>query len=131
MQLLLDTHIWIWSLAEPDKLTSRVSRAVRNPKNGLWLSPLSIWEFHVLAERRKIVVNPAAGEWIKLAFEALPVKEAPVTTEVALAAREMASVHRDPVDVLLAATAKVLDLTLVTGDERLLGIKGISTMPNR
>jgi PIN domain nuclease of toxin-antitoxin system len=57
--------------------------------------------------------------------------EAPLTFEIALATRDLALMHRDPADRFLAATAKVLGLTLVTADERLLGLGEIATLANR
>ena len=41
MRLLLDTHIWIWSLAEPKRLSRRVQNELRDVNNELWLSPVS------------------------------------------------------------------------------------------
>ncbi len=130
MRLLLDTHIWLWGIADSDRLSHRVSRAIQNPRNSLWLSPLSIYEACLLSSRGRIA---AAGDdkWIEMAFVQLPVNEAPLTTQVALAWRDLGMDRGDPVDALLAATAKVLDLTLVTADERLMGIKGISVLANR
>lgn len=60
-----------------------------------------------------------------------PLKEAPLTTEVALATSKMRLSYRDPADTFLAATAKVFELTLVTTDARMLTAKGISLLPNR
>jgi PIN domain nuclease of toxin-antitoxin system len=53
MRLLLDTHIWIWSLAEPKRLSRRVQNELRDVNNELWLSPVSTWEallLHAKAE---------------------------------------------------------------------------------
>ncbi len=58
-------------------------------------------------------------------------REAPLTHEIALAAQQLAWMHRDPADRFLAATAQVLGLILVTADERLLGLKDIATLANR
>src|SRR5205823_2142007 len=44
VNLLLDTHVWVWSHVEPDRLTSRVTAALTDVGNELWLSPISIWE---------------------------------------------------------------------------------------
>jgi PIN domain nuclease of toxin-antitoxin system len=57
-------------------------------------------------------------------------KEAPLTHEIALAARQF-PFDQDPADRMLAATAQVLDLTLVTADERLLELPNIRTLANR
>ena len=44
MNLLLDTHIWIWSVGDRRRLASRVIRELTNTENQLWLSPISVWE---------------------------------------------------------------------------------------
>ena len=48
MKLLLDTHIWLWSVLEPHRLSRRVAKALQDSSNELWLSPISIWELIVL-----------------------------------------------------------------------------------
>ncbi len=54
MRLLLDTHIWIWSVAEKSRLRPRVLKALENPANELWLSPISVWEFLMLVEKGRL-----------------------------------------------------------------------------
>ena len=54
MRLLLDTHIWLWSMAEPSRIIRRVSRELEDPENEIWLSPVSAWELLVLARKRRI-----------------------------------------------------------------------------
>lgn len=58
-------------------------------------------------------------------------REAPLTHEIVLAAHELPLPHQDPADRFLAATACLLDLVLVTADERLLGLGEIATLANR
>ena len=70
-------------------------------------------------------------EWVRIAMETVPVREAPVTIEVALLTREVHLPHRDPVDIFLAATARFYDLTLVTADQPLLAGSGYSVLANR
>lgn len=131
MKLLLDTHIWLWSRGEPARLRRRVSRALEKASNELWLSPLSVWELTVLVQKGKVSVGPSVEEWVRLALERVSVREAPLTRDVVLCAGEVYLPHRDPVDTLLAATARFYDLTLVTADERLLAGKGFSVLANR
>ncbi len=131
MKLLLDTHIWLWSLLEPGNLTRRVARALESAENELWLSPLSTWELLILVEKGRVVLDLEASAWVSQALRMVPLKEAPLTHEVALEARQVHLAHRDPVDLLLAATARVFGLTLVTADKRLLAAKGLGTLPNR
>ncbi len=127
----LDTHIWLWSLLEPERLTCRVARELEDPKNGLWLSPISTWELLVLHEKRRIVLNEDARTWIAKAMVTIPVSEAPVTHEVALETLNVTLPHRDPADRFLVATARVFELTLITADERLTACRDIRVLPNR
>jgi PIN domain nuclease of toxin-antitoxin system len=126
VKLLLDTHIWIWSLLEPARLTPRIAKALNNPTNERWLSPISIWECMILVEKGRIKLDIGVEDWIARALTEFPAMEAPLTAEVVLAMNKIHLPHRDPADAFLAATAKVFQLTLVTADARLRTTKGIS-----
>jgi PIN domain nuclease of toxin-antitoxin system len=129
LKLLLDTHIWLWSLQNPTSLGKRVRQELRNPENELWLSPISTWEALNLNAKGKIQLPGNLNEWVALATA--PFREAPVTHEISLASQQLSFAHRDPADRFLAGTALVLDLTLVTADTRLLGLGEIATLANR
>jgi len=129
LRLLLDTHIWLWSLIEPERLGRRTRSELRDAKNELWLSPISIWEAITLHDKGRVYLAADVTEWITR--NAAPFREAPLTHEVAAATRKVPLDHRDPADRFLAATALVLDLTLVTADTKLLGLGEISTLANR
>jgi PIN domain nuclease of toxin-antitoxin system len=131
VKLLLDTHIWIWSLLQPEKMVPRVRRALEDPANEKWLSPISVWELVILVEKKRVFLTMSVDEWVAQSMAMAPLNEAPLTTEIALASSKTRLTHRDPADAFLAATAKVFGLTLVTTDARLLTAKGISLLPNR
>ena len=131
MKLLLDTHIWLWSLLEPARLSTKVAAALTNPAHERWLSPLSIWEALLLIERKRLEVDRPGGAWVREALERAPIVEAPITREVAFASRSLKTRHRDPVDRFLAATAVVFELTLITADASLLAMKDVDLLPNR
>lgn len=131
MALLLDTHIWLWGILEPHRLTGSVRQALSTQTAALRLSPISLWETLVLAERGRITLDRDPSAWLDKAMKASPVMEAPVTFEVAAASRRIALGHQDPADRFIAATAKVFGLTLVTADSRLLQCQGIKVLPNR
>lgn len=128
MKLLLDTHIWLWRFREPGRLGKRVLQYLNDPENELWLSPISTWEALTLHYKGRIRIKEDLSEWLALATAGS--QEAPFTHEIALVARQL-PLHQDPADRILAATAEVLDLTLVTADERLLGLGTIRTLGNR
>jgi PIN domain nuclease of toxin-antitoxin system len=131
MKLLLDTHIWLWMAGDPARLKPRLAREIENEANELWLSPLSVWEALLLAEKGRISLAPTPQEWVSTALTKLPLKEAPLTMEVVLGLKHIQVPQRDPVDHFLAATARVFELSLVTADEGLLKGKGFSRMANR
>jgi PIN domain nuclease of toxin-antitoxin system len=131
LRLLLDTHIWLWGLLDPAKLTRRVSRALEDPNNELWLSPISVWELMTLVDKGRIVLNSDVGEWITEAYNKVPLEEAPITNDIALEIGAFRLPHRDPADRFLVATARVLDLTLVTADERLIRSKRCALLANQ
>ncbi len=128
MRLLLDTHIWLWNFQDQRRLGRRVLRALQDRQNELWLSPMSVWEALTLNHKGRIRINEDLATWMTRATAGT--REAPLTHEIALVARQL-TLHQDPADRILAATAEVLDLTLVTADERLLGLGMIRTLGNR
>jgi PIN domain nuclease of toxin-antitoxin system len=130
LRFLLDTHIWIWSLLEPDHLTRKVRKALELEENELWLSPISIWEAMVLVQKGKVVLNLNIDEWIREAIATVPMKEAPITFEVARLSRSIHLDHLDPADRFLAATAAYLKLTLITADKRLMKSRDYAVLPN-
>ena len=131
MKLLLDTHIWLWSTLEPQRLKRRVGKALADPANELWLSPVSVAELIVLLRKKRFELPNDVAAWVAKTIEDLHLTEAPLTIEVALAISSMYFPHGDPSDHFLAATAKVFDLTLVTADEHLIGLPGIRVLANR
>jgi len=128
LKLLLDTHIWLWLLADPVKLGRRTLQELKNEKNELWLSPISTWEVLTLNYKGRIRLDRDLREWLLRATAGT--REAPLTHEIALVAREL-PLHQDPADRILAATAQVLDLTLVTADARLLGLPSVRCLASR
>lgn len=132
MKLLLDTHIWLWIHREPWKLTSHVHQSIADPQNDLWLSPVSVWEFVLLLEKKRVILLEEMNAWVEKSKKELLLQEAAFSWAVADELRHTTLDHRDPADRILVATARVFDLTLVTADERLMRpIPGLQVLPNR
>jgi len=128
LKLLLDTHIWLWLTIDPKRLGPRTAQILDDKQNELWLSPISTWEALTLHQKGKVHLHGDLSEWVANAVSAT--KLAPFTHEVALAGRQF-PYNQDPVDRFLCATALILDLTLVTADEKLLSLANIRTLANR
>ena len=132
MNLLLDTHIWIWSVGERRRLSSRVVRELTNTENQLWLSPISVWEVQFLYRKRRIELEGMDVEtWTRRALEIRPLNEATLTIDVALEIPKLNLAHGDPADHFLVASAKVFGLTLVTSDERIIEAADVPILSNR
>jgi PIN domain nuclease of toxin-antitoxin system len=130
MKLLLDTHIWIWSVGDPQRLSRRVAKALEDVQNQLWLSPVSIWEALLLHRKGRLKVPEGFSTWVTRALTTMPLTEAPLNFEVAAALTAVSLPHADPADHFLAASAKAFGLTLITSDRNLIRAKEISVMEN-
>ncbi len=124
---LLDTHVWFWYLTGSPRLPPGLRQAIDEALGELWLSPISVWELGMLDARGRVRLSPSFRSWVEEALQRLPMEEASLTHEVALLSREIRLPHRDPADRLLAATARVFELALLTVDERLRGAPGLRT----
>ena len=63
MKLLVDTHIWIWNLAGSKRIPVAFRKAIASDKTEAWLSPISVWETLVLAEKGRIRLKPDPISW--------------------------------------------------------------------
>jgi len=120
MKLLLDTHVWLWALLDPGRLRDEVTDLLASPEHEKYLSPISIWETLILAERGRLVLQPDAETWVRAQVQRAPVSQIALDHEVAMLSRVIRLPHEDPADRFIAATARVHELTLVTADQRLL-----------
>jgi PIN domain nuclease of toxin-antitoxin system len=128
LKFLLDTHIWIWLAENPKRIGQSTYRTLQNQLHEIWISPISVMEALNLHHKGKALFHGDPKDWV--AHATLGTKEAPFTQEVALSTRQF-PFDFDPADRILAATALVFDLTLVTADQRLLELKNIKTLANR
>lgn len=119
VRLLLDTHAFLWAVANPEKLSAAASEAIRSTDNELFLSSASAWE---LATKHRIGKLPQAelilDDIAALAAD-LMVRHLPITLSHAVRAGLMTAEHRDPFDRMLAAQAQIERLHVVTRDPAL------------
>jgi len=130
MRLLLDTHIWLWALRQPEKLSRAIRRHIDSPKNELYLSPVSIWEAYHVIRSKKLRIADDFSKWLDESVTRLRLQEAPFDFTVAAQAGQIILPQSDVGDVFIAATACAYDLTLITADEQLLNCSWLKTLPN-
>ena len=122
--LLLDTHVWIWSLMGDARRIGRSARALltrAEAKDAIRISPVTLFEVMALHTIGRLQLTRPPEEWIREALAAAPVRIAELTTAIAVdAGRIPRDALTDPMDRLLAATTQAMDATLLTADTRLL-----------
>jgi PIN domain nuclease of toxin-antitoxin system len=114
MNLLLDTHILLWWLAEGPQL-SKTDRAHITDARAVYVSAASAWEISIKKSAGKLDAPDNLAE----VLQTNRFKELPVTLEHAVAAGKLPRHHGDPFDRMLLAQARSESLTLMTHDSRL------------
>lgn len=128
MRVLIDTHIWIFMADRPKALGRRTARLLASEATDIWLSPLSIAELYKL--RRLFRTSDEALTWARASLHRQPLREAVMTTQVALEAGTFSLTTGDPVDQLIVATARIMRCPLVTADEAIIASGVVETIPN-
>ena len=119
--ILLDTHAALWFTSDNGLLGKRSQRALDRAleDDQLAVSVISFWEITLLIAKRRVRSIDSAAETRDFILRA-GIGELPLTGEIAILAGELDSLHGDPADRFIAATAIRHDATLVTADEKLL-----------
>ena len=125
MRLLLDTHIIVWAASGVDAFEPRVAALLTDARHELWMSAVSAWELAMLAERGRLKLRPDPERWIAAAVAGLGLREAPLTSPIALESCRLSLPTRDPADRFIAATAVVHECSLVTADVALRRVSGV------
>jgi PIN domain nuclease of toxin-antitoxin system len=87
-----------------DRLSINLQTAIADEATELWLSPISIWETLLLAEKGRIFLEPNPVDWVKNSLQQLETREAPSCHEIAMLSRQIELDYQDPGDRLLAPT---------------------------
>jgi len=115
LQLLLDTHAFLWWLGDTPKLGPQARAAIGDGGNAVFISAASAWEIAVKRASGKLEAPGNIAEWIaKSDFSDLSIE-----VEHAVAAAELPRHHTDPFDRMLIAQAQLEELTLVAHDDEI------------
>lgn len=129
MKVLLDTHIWLWRLLEPERLPGGLEDVLAERSHEIHLSPISVWETLVLARRGRLTLTPDPQSWVWTALHKTTATMVPLTHEVAMRSEALPGfATRDPADRFLVATALVHDLTMATVDSAMLTYEPLDTI---
>jgi PIN domain nuclease of toxin-antitoxin system len=128
VKLLLDTHVLLWALLEPQKLSPELRNALEDSDNRLLVSAATAWEIATKWRLGKLRQAQAVVEHYAMALHRLAAVELPISGAVALQAGLWEVPHRDPFDRLLAAQAKADNLVLASTDSAFAQFEGVVVM---
>ena len=122
-RLLLDTHIWLRYLGISGDLRPAVLPALHAvaAHGTIYLSVISVWEVAMLAKTGRISLSANVGVWVRQALAKPGLQVLGLEPDIAVESVNLPEpVHKDPADRILIASARVMQLTLVTRDEQIL-----------
>ena len=132
MTLLLDTHVWIWSQEQPEKLGRRAARALLAPEHVNTVCTISTLEIARLLAVDTIALAVPLDTWIEDSLRSLEARTLTLTHEIAAEAYSLPpDFHKDPADRILVAVARIHQLILLTAAERILQHPHVRTMDAR
>ena len=119
MNVLLDTHAFLWAVMDDPRLTPSARSVYADSSNNLFLSVVSMWEIVLKAHAGKLQLKGSAARFFadQLARNSLSALD--VSPRHVLRVAELPRLHRDPFDRLLVAQAQVENMLLLTADTQI------------
>lgn len=120
--IVLDTHIWLWWLSNPEELTASATHAINQAmsENAIIISSISTWELALLVEKGRLKLSIDVRDWVRKT-EGLPfVRFVSVDNTIALRSVSLpGDFHADPADRIITATALTMGIPLISKDEKI------------
>ena len=117
MNLLLDTHAFIWWATEPEKLSPQAHAYCEDDNNILLLSVASVWEMQIKLQLGKLKLDDPLRAFIEYQQQADDLRILPIAIEHVFALDNLPLHHKDPFDRIIIAQATVEELFVVSKDE--------------
>ncbi len=128
--IVLDTYVLLWWINGSKKISAPASKLIEKAKitNSIYISSISTWEIAMLIKYNRIVISIPLAEWIKK-IEKLPfVHFIDIDNDIAEQSVNLpGKFHKDPADRIIIATARHLNMPLLTKDEKILSYKHVKT----
>ena len=120
--ILLDTHVWWWSLAETKNLSKKAITLIKQAKTDeRFISSISIWEFAMMVAKKQIELKISPAKWLSRAIDETGIVVIEQSPDIATDSCSLpGEFHKDPADRIIVATARVHNLSLLTKDQKIL-----------
>jgi PIN domain nuclease of toxin-antitoxin system len=117
MNLLLDTHTFLWFIADSDRLSQKARALIEDESNRVYLSAASLWEIAIKVSLGKLNLSEPFETFIPEQLDVNSVELLGISVSHASRVASLPFHHRDPFDRLLAAQALTEDIPIISGDE--------------
>ncbi|MEL7246154.1 MAG: type II toxin-antitoxin system VapC family toxin [Cyanobacteria bacterium J06573_2] len=117
MNILLDTHVFIWSTANPERLSQTVTNLLTDTNNTWIVSIASVWEMQIKLQLGKLNLNSTLPELIDNQQQVNNLQILPIDLAHIYALNNLPSHHKDPFDRLLIAQSIVEQIPIASIDE--------------
>lgn len=129
--IVLDTHVWVWLVSDPKKLSRKAAAAIDravSEKIPIFVSSISVWEVAMLVSRGRLELSMDVRDWVTKSETVPFLTFAPVDNVIALRSVLLPEpFHGDPADRLIVATALTKGATLISGDKKILNYGAVKT----
>ncbi len=115
MKALLDTHTFLWAIAQEDKLSSRAQQ-IYTGSNDLWVSVVSVWEILIKVQAGRLALPEPSGPYLVKKMIKDKIEVFPISLAHVLRTESLSLHHRDPFDRLLIAQSFEEGWPIVTAD---------------
>lgn len=122
--ILLDTHIFVWLMNGNEQVSQKARNVITEcvqKEGSVFVSAISVWEIGMLVQKGRLTMKEPVLQWIQEALNAPYIQCAELTPEVMIESCQLpGEFHGDPADRMIVATSRVLNVPLLTKDERIL-----------
>ncbi len=127
--IVLDTHVWIWWVSEPGRLSSRADAAIASARQ-VGICPISIWEISTKEAKGKLSLDRDLDVWVRQALARPGAVLLELSPEIAILAGKLGErgFHGDPADRMITASAMCHGVELVTKDQAIRAFDGVRTV---
>lgn len=128
--LLLDTHVWWWSVSEPERLSHSAIQKIRLTRpSQRAIASISLWELAMLEAKQRIELDIPVATWLSRAVKNTGIRVIDLSPDIAAESCSLpGNFHKDPADRIIVATARVHGLILMTKDGKILEYEHVESL---
>lgn len=129
--IVLDTHALVFWVSNPSKLSSKARSAIKQAfkKKTVYVSAISVWEIAMLVTKGRLMLTMDVESWLDKVENFPGIQFIPIDTAIARKSVMLPdTLHPDPADRIIIATARQLGATLITSDKKIRSYKHVKTL---